>query len=233
MATLVFMLAVNLVPGYDIPQRYFLVGILCAICVSTPVSLLYVRQEGRVRRLHEDLASAYRHLERSARTDQMTGIANRETFIARANEKLARGSGWLILADVDRFKAINDLHGHATGDRVLAAIGSAIRKCVRESDLCGRLGGEEFGVLIETDDPEAALATAERLRLCISALGLPDNDGVLVHPTISLGFTRARAGELARAMHEADEAMYEAKRSGRNRTVRHGFIRPRPRLKAV
>lgn len=222
-ATLAFMLIIGSVPGYEISSRYLVVGVACAACVSTPMTLLFAYQENRIRKLHLDLERAYASLERTARTDQMTGIANRDTFLTSVSARLASQDGWLILADADDFKQINDTYGHPVGDRVIAAIGKAMRGCVRGNDLCGRLGGEEFGIFIDSDDPNAALAAAERIRLAVSALDFRVGPGRTISPTISLGFARATKGHLDQSMREADEALYAAKRAGRNRTVRHGL----------
>jgi len=222
-ATLAFMLLVGSIPGYEMPLRFYFVAIACAASVSTPVTLLFIYQENRIRRLHADLERAYASLERTARTDQMTGIANRDTFLTSVSARLASHDGWLILADADDFKQINDTYGHPMGDRVIAAIGKALRGCVRGNDLCGRLGGEEFGVFIDSNDPNAALAAAERIRLAVSALDFVVGPNQSISPTISLGFAPATKGRLEQAMREADEALYAAKRSGRNRTVRHGL----------
>ncbi|WP_156840475.1 GGDEF domain-containing protein [Novosphingobium aquimarinum] len=221
LATMVFMMIVSSLPGYEIPGRFFTLSMACAASVSAPVTLLFVYQENRIRKLHSDLERAYASLERTARTDQMTGIANRDTFLTRVSSRLASRDGWLIVADADDFKQINDTYGHPVGDRVIAAIGKAIRGCVRGNDLCGRLGGEEFGIFIDSDDPNAALAAAERIRLAVSALDFAVAPGRSISPTISLGFARAAKGQLDQSLRDADEALYAAKRSGRNRTVRH------------
>lgn len=220
-ATLTVVLIVSGIPGYESPSRFFALGMTCAACIATPVTMLFAYQERRIRALHLDLERAYATLERTARTDQMTGIANRDTFLTTVSARLASHEGWLVLADADEFKLINDTHGHPVGDRVIAAIGKAIRSCVRGNDLCGRLGGEEFGIFIDSDDPSVAHAVAERIRLAVSALDLPVGFGRTVAPTISLGFTRARKGQLDQSMREADEALYAAKRAGRNCTVRY------------
>lgn len=221
LATLVFMLIVTGIPDYEIPTRFFILSVACAASVSTPIITLFVYQESRIRKLHADLERAYTSLERTARTDQMTGIANRDTFLTSVSARLATREGWLILADADDFKQINDTYGHPVGDRVIAAIGKAMRGCVRGNDLCGRLGGEEFGIFIDSDDPNAALAAAERIRLAVSALELTVRPGRSISPTMSLGFAKAPKGQLEQSMREADEALYEAKRSGRNRTIRY------------
>jgi diguanylate cyclase (GGDEF)-like protein len=223
LATMAFMMIVSSLPGYEIPASFYSLSMACAACVSAPVTLLFVYQENRIRKLHTDLERAYASLERTARTDQMTGIANRDTFLTRVSARLVSHDGWMIIADADDFKHINDTYGHPIGDRVIAAIGKAIRGCVRGNDLCGRLGGEEFGIFIDSDDPNAAMAAAERIRLAVSSLDFAVGPGRSISPTISLGFAHAAKGQLDQSLHDADEALYEAKRSGRNRTVRHGL----------
>lgn len=226
-ATTAFLTLVSTIPGYAMVSRFLDVGVVCAVLVATPVSLFLVYQESRIRRLHADLERAYVGLERTSRLDQMTGVSNRETFLTAVSERLSSRDGWLILADADDFKRINDRYGHPVGDRVICAIGKAMRGCVRGNDLCGRLGGEEFGIFIDSDDPGSALAAAERIRLAVSALRLNVGHDQTVSPTISLGFTKAFRGRLDQSMREADEALYDAKRAGRNCTVRHGMPQAR------
>ena len=114
-------------------------------------------------------------------------------------------------------KQINDTHGHAAGDRVLHAVATRLKATLREADLCGRLGGEEFAVLLAGAERHEALAIAEKLRLAIQAIVLPINDSTL-NVTISIGVTEADAAcpDATTLLTQADAAMYHAKSSGRN-----------------
>jgi len=123
--------------------------------------------------------------------------------------------------DIDHFKEINDTHGHAAGDRVLQAVGDAIRRRARATDILGRLGGEEFAMLLPETGGAEALTLAERLRREITAVGVP-HGGRSIALTCSCGVA-ARSDEillLDTLLSFADKALYRAKRQGRNRISR-------------
>jgi diguanylate cyclase (GGDEF)-like protein len=121
---------------------------------------------------------------------------------------------------LDHFKRVNDKYGHAAGDRVLVAITAAIRKLLRDIDVFGRLGGEEFAILLPETDLAGGGATAERLRAAIAETAIDTGNAVL-KVTISIGVTLLSQAdrELDALLKRADDAMYEAKRNGRNRVV--------------
>jgi len=125
----------------------------------------------------------------------------------------------MLLLDVDHFKRINDQLGHAAGDRALARIGEIIARTVREDDLAGRFGGEEFIVLMRDAERETALTVAERLRVAVEASGIAYFDGTPITMSIGVAFSRAndRSGEAI--IERADGALYQAKDRGRNRVV--------------
>ncbi len=157
-----------------------------------------------------------------AMTDELTGLPNRRAVLARLRA-LLDGPGAptcaLMIADLDHFKPINDRHGHAVGDEVLRAVGSVLTEAVREPVFVGRLGGEEFLVVLPQTDLESARQAAERLREQISAIDTSrwfTDHGLAV----SLGVTVSHPGDTEGSMlHRADTALYEAKHSGRNRVV--------------
>ncbi len=159
----------------------------------------------------------------AAATDALTGLVNRRTVGRAIDEALAYvrsgGSYAMLLLDVDHFKSINDTMGHNAGDRVLARIGRIIAENVRDGDIAGRFGGEEFLVLMRDATRESVLAIAERLRGAIEASGLTYADGAPI--TISIGVTYARTGDLSgeTIIERADRALYRAKSAGRNRVV--------------
>jgi diguanylate cyclase (GGDEF)-like protein/PAS domain S-box-containing protein len=163
------------------------------------------------------------HLETLATTDALTGLPNRSHFFARAAAEIqrARQSGHppaVVMIDIDWFKTINDTHGHEAGDRALRQFARQCRALVRGQDLAARLGGEEFGLLLPETDPGNARAIAERLRRSVEEQGAADlPEGM----TISLGIARVRPDEVSidRALSRADQALYAAKRAGRNRSV--------------
>jgi diguanylate cyclase (GGDEF)-like protein len=159
-----------------------------------------------------------------ATKDALTGLANRRHFhgaLERAFDAAGdRSRLALVVLDVDHFKHINDRFGHPVGDKVLVAVGATLRKVLRKNDLPGRIGGEEFAVLLPQTDPQEAVDVAERLRRALEALTLDDH-GTPIPVTASFGV--AMASDLDAAADElysrADASLYEAKRSGRNRVL--------------
>ncbi len=160
-----------------------------------------------------------------ARVDPLTGVRNRlatnemmEYLLARAERKeqvLA-----VLMIDADHFKSVNDRFGHAGGDEVLQGIVTGIRACLRESDVLGRVGGEEFVVLSPETSLNGALTLAERIRKRVETMPL-QVDGKAVQLTLSIGVTTAALAERdAEAVYKrADQALYAAKRSGRNQVA--------------
>jgi diguanylate cyclase (GGDEF)-like protein len=171
------------------------------------------------------------HYQRAARTDARTGLANVPFWFEQAARELLRAEGTsssvgILMVDLDHFKAINDRHGHHCGDEVLIAVAEAMRHTVRNVDTIGRLGGEEFGILVPGANPDTILATAERIRAAIADVSvtctanngdkvaiadLSASVGAAVYPVTALTMT-----ELTQA---ADAALYRAKGSGRNRAL--------------
>jgi diguanylate cyclase (GGDEF)-like protein len=159
-----------------------------------------------------------------ATKDALTSLANRRHFHA-ALERAFEVSGdrsrlALIVLDVDHFKHINDRFGHPAGDRVLTAVGASLRGGLRKNDLPGRIGGEEFAVLLPDTGAEKAVEVAERLRLGLEAMTVMDND-VRIPVTASFGVAMASDADAAPdALYaRADASLYEAKRTGRNRVL--------------
>lgn len=171
--------------------------------------------------VHAKLKDAHRDLEHRANHDSMTGLANRDKFLARLTElKRMSGSGYLLVIDADRFKQINDQHGHDTGDRALLAVGQAISSSIRVTDLGARIGGEEFAVVLQGASRSDAVVTAERLRASVERISLTTADGQQLKFTVSIGGApfgpQSRIKEVMRA---ADSQLYEAKRKGRNQVL--------------
>ncbi len=163
-----------------------------------------------------DVANAY---EKMALTDRLTGLANRRGLERDIREELLRLRRYetplsFILLDVDHFKAINDTHGHVTGDEVLRQIATAIMTSVRDTDFVARWGGEEFLVMLPETPYAGALTCADRIRIAVELLG-----GRLGFPvTISGGVHQAVPGEsMSDLLARVDARLYEAKRTGRNR----------------
>lgn len=162
-----------------------------------------------------------------ARTDDLTGTLTRRAFLDAANQQLmqARSDGprpvSLLLLDLDHFKAINDSYGYAVGDEVLRMFCERLDLELRDSDRVGRLGGEEFAILLPGADLKRAVDVAERLRAGTEATrmrGIPDH-----RLSVSIGVAEwaGRSATLNQLLHDADRAMYRAKAEGRNRVVAH------------
>ncbi len=172
--------------------------------------------------LAHELELAHGNAAALARTDALTGLNNRRAFFERG-EQLARycerhGTPFsLLLMDVDHFKAINDSCGHAAGDAALGAVGELLRQQFRRADVCGRIGGEEFAVLLPDTAQTDALALAEKLRQAIAAVAVPFGEREL-SLTASIGVAAGNY-DLDALLSQADAAMYRAKAAGRNRVV--------------
>jgi len=177
--------------------------------------------------------TAQKDLEDRLRTlatlDSLTGAANRRHFVElaqREHERSLRAGSPLALCllDVDHFKNINDQYGHAAGDQVLSALAAAARGALRSSDVLGRLGGEEFAILLPDTELAGALLVAERVREAVAAIEVRAGEmrgaGVAgsIHVTISLGVAERRGDEaIEPLLKRADRALYAAKDSGRDR----------------
>jgi len=161
----------------------------------------------------------------AALIDPLTGLANRRAFMSDADTMIAHRASRsdpiaVLLADLDHFKKINDVHGHSCGDRVLKLFATALNRCVDQDDLAGRIGGEEFAILLTHKSEESALAVAERVRCAFAEVAL-DVDGRAIRATVSIGVAVSRIGahDLASLLARADQALYHAKATGRNRVA--------------
>jgi diguanylate cyclase (GGDEF)-like protein len=177
----------------------------------------------RIIDLHRQLEQKSAQLEEVARTDVLTGLPNRRAIEEWASKQLKGASRhgfpvWVVLGDLDSFKEINDTFGHEAGDTVLRTFASTLKKLTRISDMCGRLGGDEFLSVIShvsTDNIELAI---NRFREQFSALSFPFV-GQSVNVTATFGVAGSESGDLNdfdALVRKADEMLYEAKRAGRN-----------------
>jgi diguanylate cyclase (GGDEF)-like protein/PAS domain S-box-containing protein len=162
-------------------------------------------------------------LRRAVRTDALTGVGNRMHLEGRLRGLVAEyaerpGEAAVAMIDIDRFKAVNDDHGHATGDRVLRMVASTLRSSLRAGDTVGRWGGEEFVAILDDVRSADDLRTiCEKLRALVGRSSLPGDDGD-VAVTISVGATRIREGDTPASLVErADRALYRSKHAGRDR----------------
>lgn len=163
-------------------------------------------------------------LEHLATTDVLTGLANRRAFMVRLEAELAlieQGGpgGMVIMLDLDHFKRVNDTYGHAAGDKVLVHLARLLGgNALRTKDLAGRVGGEEFAVLLPDTSADNAAAIADRLRLALAESLIDSGDGRAIQITLSAGVAPLSA-DAASSLARADAALYQAKNSGRNRIV--------------
>lgn len=165
--------------------------------------------------------------------DPLTGLPNRRAFLMRLNQELDRSSrsgesALLLMLDIDHFKLVNDRYGHLAGDAVIRAVGQILLGQVRPMDTVGRLGGEEFGIVLPNCGAAAGVMLAERLRQAVQACPIPiAADTTALHVTVSVGGAYSPAWVRSSVEHwieRADRQLYEAKRQGRNRV----FVEPVP-----
>lgn len=161
-----------------------------------------------------------------ATTDDLTGCLNRRAFFTAAEQELERavrygGAVSVLMVDLDHFKNINDRFGHAVGDRALKAAAAVMAEGLRDNDALGRLGGEEFAVLLPETALDGAMPVAERLRAAVAALEVPLDGGDILRLTASLGAAERLPDESApdQLLARADCALYRAKAEGRNRVM--------------
>jgi len=165
-----------------------------------------------------------RCIEENAMVDSLTGLHNRRWLEEMYTREMQRSnSGNFLLAafmiDIDHFKYINDTYGHLAGDQVLISVARALVQCLRPSDMPVRFGGEEFSVFLPGTTPENAAKVAERIRTAIEKNSISLQDGSIISVTVSVGYAERTDGDTVKSLLEkADQALYNAKNTGRNRT---------------
>jgi diguanylate cyclase (GGDEF)-like protein len=211
--------AYSIVPSWHaegalLPANTFWLLTFVALCILQAGSLLNL--------INQALVDELRSL---ADFDSLTGLLNRGGLARRMRHRRAHEDGSppamaMLCLDLDHFKQVNDTHGHGAGDDVLRAIGRLLQENARPNDLASRTGGEEFGLVVDTDSEQALLLFAERLRTAVQANPFATRAGPLA-VTISIGAAFARGDEemLETVWERADQALLEAKRAGRNRVV--------------
>jgi diguanylate cyclase (GGDEF)-like protein len=166
---------------------------------------------------------AHDELERLARYDTLTGLLNRRALLERLEEWLRHvqrygGKFCVIMLDLDHFKQVNDDYGHQVGDRVLAHTAEVLRQGLRQTDIVGRYGGEEFLVVLPHTDCIGARVVAERIRTRMTRTSMDNGKGYTFAITVSLGIAaHLDNDDVDSLVSRADRALYNAKENGRNR----------------
>lgn len=200
-----------------------------ALSIVTSLALLFIIFF-LVSRLAKKLSEAYSVIEKMSITDELTQISNRRHFHTRLDEEIDRAIRYghslsLMLLDIDHFKKVNDVYGHVAGDYILFAIASIIKSNIRKVDIAARYGGEELAVILPETDENGAMISAEKLRESIEKYDFDISDEKVIHVTASFGVSsfqmvKDSVGDKAEQIIQlADDALYSAKESGRNRVI--------------
>ncbi len=206
---------------------------MAAVCIGSVLSVTLWRQftvltlqQIQLEGVNAELETKQKELQRLTRLDGLTGLYNRNTFVELTIAELARaqrqGSNTsILLLDLDLFKRVNDTWGHPAGDAVLKNVAAVANRSVRSTDLVGRLGGEEFIILLPSTSLEAARRLAEKLRMNLEQSPI-SWEGADITSTVSVGVASTTAAEQRDFDHlysQADKALYLAKKKGRNRVI--------------
>jgi diguanylate cyclase len=171
-------------------------------------------------RTEQALRAKHRKLRFLADIDVLTRVPNRRRFHELAALSIASsrpGATVVMMLDIDHFKHINDLYGHASGDEALRQVAHCVRKTLREQDVAGRLGGDEFSLVLPDTDAADAITLAARI---VALLGERQAESSMARVSLSFGIVQMKANEtMDEALRRADQALYEAKRQGRSRAV--------------
>ena len=201
-----------------------------ALCGALVILLIFERKQqalsDKIVRREEQLQETLTELEVLVTTDPLTGLPNRRSFFSRAQSEFIRAARYsrslsLVMVDVDHFKEVNDRFGHLIGDAALRHISAIMKLCVREADMIARYGGEEFVIILPETDSEGAGFIAERVRKEIETSDFSIDQHGNIRLTVSLGIACMNFGneypDLDKLLQSADDAMYRAKKNGRNR----------------
>jgi diguanylate cyclase (GGDEF)-like protein len=194
------------------------------------------QREQEVRKRVEVLNVENTRLARKATTDPLTGVGNRAAFDDRIRRECTQGAKHghavgLLLLDLDRFKLLNDTHGHQAGDEALRRTGECLKSLCDETRFAARYGGEEFALLVTNQDPAALRRLAEQLRVRVQQMRIRHKDATLpVTASIGVSFAAPGHADMApeRLIEMADACLYAAKSGGRNRVVVHGDVAAAP-----
>jgi two-component system, cell cycle response regulator len=184
--------------------------------------LARVRSQLHRRRLWLKLEDQKNRMNELVRTDSLTNLLNRRAFMEGLDQEINRQQRYsnplsLFMVDLDHFKIVNDTYGHAGGDEVLCHFAKLLRETIRTTDIPGRIGGEEFAVLLPETDMENAVLLAQRLSQAIRSSNVKTFVGMISY-TVSIGISQMRSGDSTETLlNRADQAMYRAKENGRDR----------------
>jgi len=190
-----------------------------SLVMVAPISWILIGMTLRIYRIEENMRNL-------ASYDSLTGLLSRHAFVENANRSISlanrdKAAFAVLIIDLDRLKSINDRYGHPAGDAVLQLFADVANSVARRSDIIGRLGGEEFGMLLPSTNTTAALEFCERLHKAIGKAMLK-HEGSIIRYTVSIGLTASSFGSLdsiENMLAHADLALYQAKRDGRNQTA--------------
>jgi len=208
--------------GQPLAFMPLLISVLVPLVVASTVSWAVVDVLFRVHHLEEEIR-------RVATYDMITGVMTRHAFYSAsetAHRIASRNRSALsaIMIDIDDFKSINDTLGHAAGDHVLRSFGATLKDCARKSDVVGRIGGEEFAIVLPDTNLEGAIHLAGKIRAAAVDAGV-ETGGKTIAFTVSIGaaeIDHTRATPLETLLRQSDLALYAAKRNGKN------IVMPRP-----
>lgn len=206
--------------GQSFTAFVFAMNSILPVMTAFPAAFLIFWQNEKLSSALAELSEAHIQLKAKATHDQMTGLLNREAFFEKSRQARRKcDSGALLLIDADNFKSINDTFGHLVGDEALKLISKALRAAIREHDLVGRVGGEEFCVFLPTTSQDEAAAVAERIRVEVERLAFYPEERHRHRLTVSIGAIVSAGQPTSQLMRLADRCLYEAKEQGRNRVV--------------
>ena len=207
--------------GQEIPSSSYICSVLGSYGIGSPVTWYCLRQNRELKQVLAELERIHALLAARSRLDAMTGLLNREAFLQAADRAIeTERPAALLIGDIDNFKQINDTWGHLAGDRAIELVAGAMQSVAGPDIRVGRIGGEEFAILLEGTHAEDAAAIAEAMRQSIEVLDFCPVDGMRQPLTMSIGGAACRKGAIATdIVRRADRCLYAAKNSGRNRTV--------------
>ncbi|MCF7644922.1 GGDEF domain-containing protein [Bacillus subtilis] len=217
----IFSFSIRLASGQPFTAFVFLMNSIMPVLTGFPISLYIFIQNAKLKKTTDELTEANRLLQIRADTDSMTGLLNRNAFLGTIKQlnKSSRLSALLVI-DADNFKKINDIYGHQAGDKALTAIVDALRLPLRQCDIIGRIGGEEFAVFLPDTDINPALKIAEQLRCAVESIEFHPAEEQDYQLSISIGLAfSAGAHTTSQLMRMADQSLYQAKANGRNQIV--------------